>query len=90
MLSGRVRFHAAGNEVEAGPGATVLIPAGTAHTFKGLGPGPSRVLVELSPGAGVGMFREIESEGLRPDTDGARIAEVAARYGVDFIGPPLG
>ena len=89
VLSGRVRFRCADAEHEAGPGASVMIPKGAHHTFKGLGPGPSRALVMLSPGAGVGFFETVEAEGLSPATDMPRIEEICARYGVRFVGPPL-
>ena len=89
VLSGRVKFHCNGEEVSAGPGTTVLIPAGARHAFIGVGPGPSRILVMLTPGRGEGLFREAAAEGLSPQSDMARITEVAARYDVEFVGPPL-
>ncbi|MEM9012266.1 MAG: cupin domain-containing protein [Pseudomonadota bacterium] len=89
VLSGRVLFHADGEETAGDPGYTILIPPGIPHAFKGLGPGPSRVLVMLSPGRGEGLFREVEAEGLQPGRDTARIEEIGARYDVEFVGPPL-
>jgi quercetin dioxygenase-like cupin family protein len=89
VLTGRVRFHCAGTDLEAGPGDTVLIPAGAPHAFRGLGPGPARVLVMLTPGHGAAFFRAVEAEGLRPPQDMARIAELADRHDLDFVGPPL-
>lgn len=89
VLSGRVKFHCDGREAELGAGSTVMIPAGARHAFRGVGPGPSRVLVMLSPGRGEGFFREVEAEGLRPGADKARIDEIAKRYALEFVGPPL-
>ncbi len=89
VLSGRVRFACDGVEAEAGPGRSVLIPPVAPHAFKGLGPGPARVLILLSPGHGAGFFCAVEAEGLGPGSDPARLAEIAARYGIAVVGPPL-
>ncbi|QIE54042.1 cupin domain-containing protein [Pikeienuella piscinae] len=89
VTEGRVRFHCEGEEVEAGPGFTVLIPAGARHTFRGLGPGTSRALITLTPGAGEGLFRDVAAEALSPERDMPRILELAARYKLEFVGPPL-
>lgn len=87
VLEGRVRFRCSGRDVEAGPGASVLIPQHAEHTFKGLGPGTSRVLVQLIPGRGIGFFRE--AEGLDPETQMDRILEIAREYELEFVGPPI-
>ena len=87
VLEGRVRFRCSGRETEAGPGASVLIPQHAEHTFKGLGPGTSRVLVQLVPGRGVGFFRE--AEGLDPETEMDRILEIARKYELEIVGPPI-
>lgn len=89
VLEGRVRFHCEGREFEAGPGDTVLIPAGARHAFKGLGPGPARTLVVLTPGGFDRFFVEVEAAGLRAPADMTAILEVAGRHGIDFVGPPL-
>lgn len=89
VLTGRVRFHCDGHEAEATPGTTVLIPPGAPHAFKGLGPGMSRVLIQLSPGRGVGFFTDVAAENLSPETDMDRILQIAADYDLEFVGPPL-
>lgn len=87
VLKGNVRFRCSGREVEVGPGASVLIPQHAEHTFKGIGPGVARVLVQLVPGRGVGFFRE--AEGLDPATDMERILQIAREYDLEFAGPPI-
>ena len=89
VLEGRVRFRCGETEAETEPGATVLIPPGAPHAFRGLGPGVARVLITLTPGRGGDFFRDVEREGLSPPADMARIAEIAARYDLEFVGPPL-
>ncbi len=47
VVSGALRFRFADEEVIAGAGATVLVPAGVAHTFGNAGPEPSRYIIIL-------------------------------------------
>lgn len=89
VLSGSVKFHCDGTEAVAEAGTTALIPPGARHAFKGIGPGTSRVLVMLSPGYGEGFFREAEKEGLSSKDSADRVNELAAKYGVEFVGPPI-
>jgi mannose-6-phosphate isomerase-like protein (cupin superfamily) len=45
VISGALRFRFSDRVVIAEAGSTVLIPAGTAHTFGNAGPSPSRYLL---------------------------------------------
>jgi mannose-6-phosphate isomerase-like protein (cupin superfamily) len=47
VVSGALRFRFTGRQVIAPAGATVLVPAGTPHTFGNAGPGPSRFIIIL-------------------------------------------
>jgi len=47
VVSGALRFRFADRQVIAPAGTSVLVPAGTAHTFGNAGPGPSRFLIIL-------------------------------------------
>lgn len=47
MIAGALRFRFADDEVVAGAGSTVLVPAGVAHTFGNAGPEPSRYIIVL-------------------------------------------
>jgi mannose-6-phosphate isomerase-like protein (cupin superfamily) len=89
VLDGAVRFRAGDDEFVAGPGDIVTIPAGLPHTFQGRGPGPSRALVQLSPGHAAGFFPAVTDQGLDPSRDMERIVAVAAEYNLEFVGPPL-
>jgi mannose-6-phosphate isomerase-like protein (cupin superfamily) len=46
ILDGKVRFRFADRIIEAGPGETVFVPAGVAHTYEAL---DARYLVFLTP-----------------------------------------
>jgi len=48
VTSGALRFRFDNQHVIAPAGATVLVPAGTPHTFGNAGPGPSRFIIILS------------------------------------------
>ena len=89
VLEGRVRFHCDGDEEILGPGGIVMIPPGAHHTFKNVGAETARVVVTFTPGGGEGFFKAVEAEGLEPPADMARIAEIGAEYGLEFVGPPL-
>ena len=47
VISGALQFRFENQQVIAPAGATVLVPAGTAHTFGNAGPGPSRFIIIL-------------------------------------------
>jgi mannose-6-phosphate isomerase-like protein (cupin superfamily) len=47
VIAGALRFRFADDEIVAGAGATVLVPAGVAHTFGNAGPEPSRYIIIL-------------------------------------------
>ena len=47
VISGALRFRFADQEVIAPAGGTVLVPAGTPHTFGNAGPAPSRFIIIL-------------------------------------------
>lgn len=49
VLEGRLRFRLGSRTVEAGPGETVVVPAGSAHWFGNPGPGEAHALVEVRP-----------------------------------------
>ena len=48
VVEGTMRFRLGGQEVLAGAGTTVLVPAGVPHTFGNAGPGPSRYLIIMT------------------------------------------
>jgi mannose-6-phosphate isomerase-like protein (cupin superfamily) len=47
VIAGALRFRFADEEIVAGAGSTVLVPAGVAHTFGNAGPEPSRYIIIL-------------------------------------------
>jgi len=47
VISGALRFRFGGQNAVAPAGTTVLVPAGTPHTFGNAGPAPSRFIIIL-------------------------------------------
>ena len=88
VLAGEFRFWAGAQTVDARSGDTILIPAGTAHTFKNVGAGTGQLLITMTPGGLEGFFIEVEAEQLHPAKDMPRIVAIAARYNLEFVGPP--
>jgi mannose-6-phosphate isomerase-like protein (cupin superfamily) len=78
VVSGALRFRFADEEVVAGAGATVLVPAGVAHTFGNAGPEPSRYIIILPA-------RLDEMISLLHETDPAEHAAIYRRYESELL-----
>lgn len=78
VVSGALRFRFADEEVITGAGATVLVPAGVAHTFGNAGPEPSRYIIILPA-------RLDEMIGLLHEADRAEHAAIYRRYDSELL-----
>jgi mannose-6-phosphate isomerase-like protein (cupin superfamily) len=78
VVSGALRFRFADEEVIAGAGATVLVPAGVAHTFGNAGPEPSRYIIILPA-------RLDEMIGLLHEADQAEHTAIYRRYDSELL-----
>jgi mannose-6-phosphate isomerase-like protein (cupin superfamily) len=93
ILDGLFLFKCGDELFEAGPGAFVFLPRDIAHSFKNVGETLARFLVLNAP-AGFDQFivdagTPALEEGLPPQSlDFGRMAAVAAKYGVEILGPP--
>lgn len=95
VIEGRVSYLVGDQRFEAGPGSFVFLPRDVPHSFVVEGDAPARILELLLPG-GTERFhieggRPAEGPGLPPPAapDIAMLDQVAARYGVRHVGPPL-
>ncbi|MCB9845237.1 MAG: cupin domain-containing protein [Phycisphaeraceae bacterium] len=91
VLEGRVEFQVDGRRFVCGPESFAFAPRGSVHSFRGAGPGRSRMLVTTTPGGFDGFFGECsalwaESGGRPPE---AAILEIFHRHGLELLGPPL-
>lgn len=89
-LSGDVEFWLEGARFHSGPGQSVFVPRGADHTFRIVSDVPSRHLIILTPGGFEGFFKDMADGRFAIPGDMARIVEIAARYQLEFTGPPLG
>ena len=90
VLSGRLRYHIAGEVHDGGPGSIFHIPAGVLENFEPVE--ESRLLVTYAPGGIEQFFAQAgepaTSDELPPAMDGppdlAELASIASRYGMDI------
>lgn len=90
VVEGRIRVRRGDRDLDLGRGDIAVLPRGEAHTFVNVGAGPSRVMVTIVPGGFEGFFEAVDAEGLQVPRDGDRVTELAAEYGLEIVGPPLG
>ena len=93
VLEGEATFHCGDRVFAAGPGGWVFLPRGVPHAFK-VGPTGGRLLTFSAP-AGFADFvaeagepapvRAVPPPG-PPDVE--RLVPVAARHGIEILGPP--
>lgn len=95
VLEGQLTVRCGDETFSAGPGACVFTPRGVPHTFRLEGDTPARLLVLVVPGGGEGFFieagRPAENDGLPVPAppDVAHMRAIAAKYDMEFVGPPL-
>lgn len=93
VADGTIRHHLGDQIVEAGPGTTFTIPAGTLEFFEPLT--AARVIVTYLPGGIDAFFAEAGEPAARreippPPTsppDVARLSALAQRYGLEIVAP---
>jgi quercetin dioxygenase-like cupin family protein len=96
VLEGTYAFGIGERLVELGPGGFVFGPRGIPHSYRNVGPTPGRMLTLVTPG---GLFEQFTAEAGQPlagsdlptpvaPPDLARLAALAAKYGIDFLPLP--
>jgi quercetin dioxygenase-like cupin family protein len=86
IVKGQHKFVLRDEEIMAGPGDCVLIPAGAPHTFQNVDTEEGLIHFELFPSGTAETFFE------RLVTDFANIEDMAAffrEHGLELLGPPL-
>lgn len=89
VVKGEIAFVIDGKWQRVGPGAFVFGPRGVPHGFKVVGDKPAQMLLQATPG-GFEQFvlelgRPLDAPVAPPDIP--KMIEVAARYGIDILGP---
>lgn len=73
-----------GDEVKiCEPGTIAMLPKGLPHRFQNIGSSEGRVLTLILPSTFENFFREVHA--LPPGTDMKKVAEIAAKYHVEFL-----
>lgn len=98
ILSGQLRFRVADQELDAVPGDSLLALRDVPHAFVNLANEPAQMLIHIAPGGMEMMFHEfgkvVHSMDEAPDPvtpeQVKRIIEVASKYGIEILGPPIG
>lgn len=90
VLAGRVVFFdgRTGDWTELGPGGSAFTPRGAVHTFKNVGPEPSRMLITTMPSGFEIFFARCAAVFGQPGgPDMGRIMAIAAEHGIEFVQP---
>jgi quercetin dioxygenase-like cupin family protein len=99
MLEGRLDYRAGDDDYELYTGCYIHLPAGLPHAFRIRGDRPARFLSIVEPGGLLHLYDEVgvpAAEMRLPGKDGQsleveipRWGEVAPRYGLEVLGPPI-
>lgn len=99
VLDGRIDYRADGQDFELYAGCFMYLPIGLPHAFRIRGETPARFLALTAPGGLLGLYDEVGipaaelrlpgTDGLTPEVEIPRWAEVGPRYGLEVVGPPI-
>lgn len=98
VLEGELRLRVGDDDARLRPGGAALAPRGVPHTYRVESP-HARWLAVTCHGDFERFVRELsrpaESDGLPPQTpptpeQAERLTVLAARHGIEIVGPPLG
>jgi steroid delta-isomerase-like uncharacterized protein len=89
VLEGEIAFLCGGRWLKAGPGGYVFGPREIPHGFKVTGDTPARMLILCAPAGFEGFVLEQATPLSEPPAppDMAKLASLAATYGIDIHGP---
>ena len=86
VLAGEYIIFVGDDQFACPAGSFIYIPAGVRHGFR-VGAEPSRKLNIYTPAAMVGSFDELSSALATGKADTDSLTELAARYGMEVVGP---
>ncbi len=89
VIDGVYEFWLDGEVSRARPGASVFLPRGVPHTFRVVGDSAGRSLAIVTPGGFENFFIEASERGLMIPDHMAALGELAALYGLEFLGPAV-
>ncbi len=90
FLEGEFDVEVDGQLYHMAPGDVAFIPRGATHAFKNVGETPGRLRYIFSPALEIeNMFLAFHAAQSNGDLNTDKMAEISARYGQSFVGPPL-
>jgi quercetin dioxygenase-like cupin family protein len=93
VLSSRFVFKVGGQEYEMPTGASMWLPRDIPHVWANIGDSEGKLILACFPGGFEKFFDEVGSEMLTvaPGSSAAnqRMKDVMAKYGMEWLGPPL-
>ncbi|MGD9962049.1 cupin domain-containing protein [Nocardioides sp.] len=99
VLDGTLDYQAGETLHHLHTGCFIYLPAGVPHAFRIRGDQPARVLALTTPGGLMSLYDEVGlpaqehrlpgADGQSPGEEIAKWAQVAPRYGLQVVGPPL-
>lgn len=99
VLEGRVSYRAGEETHELDDGCFIWLPQSVPHAFRIRGTSPARFVAFTAPGGLMDLYDEVGipaqerrlpgTDGLPPEVELPRWAEVGPRYGLDVMGPGI-
>ena len=91
FLEGEYELVVGERRFRATAGAAAVVPPGVPHAFRNVGATPARLLFTLTPALeSEAFFAAVAIATASGKPDPAVLAEIAQRFGTEFVGPPLG
>lgn len=99
LLEGTMDYRADQEDFRLEPGCFMYLPAGVPHAFRIRGTEPARFLALVVPGGLLSLYDEVGipatelrlpgDDALTPEVEIPAWAQVAPRYGLEVVGPPI-
>lgn len=99
VLEGRLSYRAGGEQFEMYDGCFVYLPQNVPHAFRIRGDRPARMLALTAPGGLLSLYDDVGvpaaelrlpgPDGLTPEEEIPKWVDVAPRYGLEVVGPPI-
>lgn len=90
VIEGRYRFYCDGKTIDLGEGDVLAVPKGAPHAFMNIGAENARLFMGFTPGGPEAYFQAAAAAGHTASKSRGQedaIAQIAHRYGVEFLGP---
>ncbi len=99
LLAGRMDYRAGDQDFALYEGCFIYLPQGVPHAFRIRGEEPATMLAMTTPGGLLHLYDEVGlpaterrlpgPDGLAPEAEIPKWLEVAPRYGLEVVGPPI-